>query len=133
MLVKVNVRTYKQENMKEPMLKTSKKTKVVVIDKKSTRALTLDEIEEQLDELAQKDCSSLVEAALIESKMKRLEMSANHKFKVLQAKALIQSAEPVEVQPLEVKFISAKTDEQKARLERIDSEILANRVGNRNA
>ena len=109
--------------MKEPMLKTTKKTKVVVLDKKPTGALTLDQIEKQLDELAQRDCHSLIESALLESKMKRLEASANYKLKRLQLKALEESNEAIEAQPIEVKFITSKTPEQLERVKRIENQV----------
>ena len=119
-------------------MKTIKTTKVEVVGSKAVKgktvkSLSLDELEDEMTAIAMDDTQDILKIMVNEKKLGMLEKVANFKMHRLQLKALEQSNEPVEVQPLEVKFISAKTDEQKERLERIDSEILANRVGNRNA
>jgi len=115
-------------------LKTTKKeSKVELVNDKPAGSLTLDEIEMLLDKYAQIHCTSLTDSQLINDEMERLEKSANFKFKRLQLKALEQANEPVDAKPLEVHFISSNTEEQKARLEKIDNEILASRTGGNNA
>lgn len=119
-------------------MKTTKTTKVEVVSsktvkEKTAKSLSLDEIENEMTAIALDDTQDILKMMVNEKRIGMLEKVANFKLHRLQVKALEQANEPIEVQPLEVRFISAKTDEQKARLEKIDSEILANRVGNHNA
>ena len=106
------------------MLKTTKrKTKVEIVNEVSAKSLSLDEIERLLEEQAQIKCVSLTQSQMVNDNMERLEKLANFKLKRLQLKALEQSNEPVEVQPIEVKFISSKTTAHLDQLEKIDREV----------
>ena len=117
------------------LLKTTKKNKakVEIVNEIPTEPLSLDQIEKLLEEKAQTKCSGLTASTLLNDEMERLEKLANFKLRRLQLKALEQANEPIDVKPLEVHFISSNTEEQKARLERIDGEILASRTGGNNA
>lgn len=111
----------------------SKKTKFKVIDPKSVKTLTLDEIEAKMMELATMDTSDVLTLMLNEKKLNMLEKIANLKMHRLQLKELEKQNIVTEVKPIEIKFISSKTPEQEARIERIDNEILNKTTGNNNA
>ena len=105
------------------MTETKLSKKKMELSKSSVRALSLDEIEEKMIELACCDTNDVLTLMLNEKKMSMLEKVANMKMHRLQLKALEQSNEPVEVQPIEVKFISSKTTEHLDQLEKIDREV----------
>ena len=115
--------------------RTRMKTEIEIIDKpkrnkvirQTDKVLTLDQIEEKMIELATSPTTDIMEMMMNEKKIGMLEKVANLKMHRLQIKALEQEAKVVEAKPLEVRFISSKTEEQKARLERIDKEICENR------
>lgn len=109
-----------EKEMKQLM--SGKKNRVV---KKAATNLTLDQIETKMIELATDESTDLVVQMINEKKIAMLEKVANLKLHRLQLRELEKSGEniPVEVKPLEVRFVSSKTQEQKLRLERIDDEI----------
>jgi len=111
------------------LLKTTKrnKAKVEIVDEIPIESLSLDQIERLLEQKAQTKCSGLTASTLLNDEMERLEKVANFKLKRLQLKALEQNNEPVDVKPIEVVFINSKTEEQKARLERIENEVKESR------
>ena len=116
------------------------KEKVEVVDKmpinkyKEKKPLSLDEIEQQMLEYATDDTTDPLTIMVNEKKISMLEKVANLKLKRLQLKELEKSGEEVtDVKPLEIKFVSSKTEEQKARLERIDQEICESRRIKQNA
>ena len=123
--------------MKANVSTKTKKAKVEIVDnlprKEDVELLSLDDILRKMTAIALEDTDDYLKLMSNEKKMNQWEKLATTTMHRLQLKALEQANEPVEVKPLEVKFISAKTDEQKARLDKIDNEILANRVGNHNA
>ena len=112
---------------------TKPKKKQMELSKSSIKTLSLDEIENKMIELACCDTDDVLTLMLNEKKMSMLEKVANMKMHRLQLKELEKTTEPVDVKPIEVKFISAKTQEQELRIERIDNEILNKRTGNNNA
>lgn len=95
--------------------------KAEVIDASS---LTLDDIENRMVQIAMCESSDIVVNMINERKMSMLEKVANLKLKRLQLKALENTNTVAEVEPITVKFISANTEEQRSRIERIDDEIL---------
>ena len=107
----------------ETIIKPTGKKKVVKIPK----SLSLDDIEEKMMELINDDSTDVLQTMINETKLGMLEKVANFKLHRLQLKALEQQPAEVDVKPITVQFISAKTDEQKNRLERIDREILEKR------
>ena len=116
--------TRKEPKMKAEIVKKPKINKEV---RSSEKVLTLDQIEEKMIELATSSTTDVLEMMMNEKKIAMLEKVANLKMHRLQIKALEQDNKVVEVTPLEVKFISSKTEEQKARLEKIDKEICESR------
>ena len=101
-----------------------------VVSKKPVKvegSLSLDQIEQKMCELALDDTNDVLQMMLNEKRMAMLEKVANIKMHRLQLKALEQSNEPVEVQPIEVKFISSRTETEKDRIARIDSEVRESR------
>ena len=114
----------------EKSLKTKKKpTKLEVVEpKKPLKSLSLDEIEILMDQYAQTECQSLTQSQMINDKMERLEKAAKFKFMKMQMKQLEQTDEPIETQPIEVKFITSKTPEQLERLERIENQVKDGRI-----
>lgn len=100
---------------------------------KSVKSLSLDQIEEKMIELATDETTDVLKMMMNEKRMAMLEKVANIKMHRLQLKELEKTNIPVDVKPIEVKFISAKTEEQELRIERIDNEILSKRTGNNNA
>lgn len=109
------------------MTETKPRKKKMELSKSSIKSLSLDEIEGKMIELACCDTNDVLTLMLNEKKMSMLEKVANIKMHRLQLKALEQSNEPVDVKPIEVKFINSKTEEQKARLERIENEVKESR------
>ena len=105
------------------LTETKIKSKKSQMTTKSVKTLTLDEIEEKMMNLACCDTNDVLTLMLNEKKMSMLEKVANMKMHRLQLKALEQSNEPVDVQPIEVKFISSKTTEHLDQLEKIDREV----------
>ena len=111
-----------------PKTKTIVKAEVVIKSPTvAAKVLSLDEIEEKMTQIALDDTTDFVKMMLNEKKLAMLEKVANIKMHRLQIKALEQSNEPVDVKPLEVKFVNSKTEEQKARLERIENEVKESR------
>ena len=115
------------------MTETKLKKRKMELSKSSVKSLSLDEIENKMIELACCDTDDVLTLMLNEKKMSMLEKVANMKMHRLQLKELEKTNETVDVKPIEVKFISAKTQEQELRIERIDNEILSKRTGNNNA
>ena len=105
------------------LTETKIKSKKSQMTTKSVKTLTLDEIEEKMMNLACCDTNDVLTLMLNEKKMNMLEKVANMKMHRLQLKALEQVNEPIDVKPLEVVFVDSGTEEQRARLERIDNEI----------
>ena len=90
----------------------------------SPKSLTLEEIERKMVEIACDDTGdNIVRSMINEKKISMLEKVANLKIKMIQLKSLEQ---PVvqEAEPITIKFVSSKTVDQQARLERIDKEIV---------
>lgn len=113
---------------KTSMTTISKATvEVITKPKEAARVLSLDEIEEQMTQIALDDTTDFVKMMLNEKKLAMLEKVANIKMHRLQLKALEQSNEPVDVTPIEVKFISSKTQTEQERIARIDSEVRESR------
>lgn len=121
MLVGIN----KLKAMKvDPKTKTIVKAEVVIKSpKEAAKVLSLDEIEQKMIQIATDETTDFVKMMLNEKRIAMLEKVANMKMHRLQLKALEQVDEPVEVQPIEVKFISSRTDEQLSRLDKIDREV----------
>lgn len=90
--------------------------------KSSAKSLTLDQIEAEMTELALAE-GNLAVVMANSRRIEMLEKVANLKMHRLQLKALEQQNEIVDVKPITVEFISAKTNDQIARIERIDKEI----------
>jgi len=105
------------ETVIDPVKKSSKKIKI------ATKSLTLDEIENKMIELAATETNDVLTLMMNEKKIAMLEKVANIKMHRLQLKALEQSNEPVEVQPIEVKFISSRTSDNLNRLEQIENGV----------
>ena len=101
------------------------KDRIEVIDSKT---LTLDQIEEKMVELVCNPSNDIVVNMINERKISMLEKIANLKLKRLQLKSLEEAQTVTETKPITVKFISSNTDDQKARLERIDKEIIEQRA-----
>jgi len=95
--------------------------------KNSVKSLTLDEIEEKMMKLACDDTNDVLTLMLNEKKMNMLEKVANIKMHRLQLKALETQNVVAEVEPIEVKFISARTNNEKARIEHIETEVRESR------
>ena len=109
-------------------MKTIEKTKVEVVNPKTVegktvKSLSLDEIENEMTAIAMDDTQDFLKMMVNEKRLGMLEKVANFKLHRLQVKALEQNEEPIEVKPLEVKFISSKTNEQMERLERIENQV----------
>ena len=104
--------------------------------KEVSKVLTLDQIECEMVKLATDDDVDLVQIMLNEKKIAMLEKVANLKMNRIRLATLEQAAAnttPTEVKPLEVHFISSKTEEQRLRLERIDKEIIESKGIKQNA
>lgn len=106
----------------------TKKTKVEVVslktvEGKTVKSLSLDEIENEMTAIAMDDTQDFLKMMVNEKRLGMLEKVANFKLHRLQVKALEQSEEPVDVKPLEVKFISSKTSEQLERVQRIENQV----------
>ena len=106
---------------------TRKQQEKVKNSLKGVPTLSLDEIESLMIKLATDPSTDVMVNMLNEKRIGMLEKVANLKLHRLQLKALEKEPEVVDVKPITVQFISAKTDEQKARLERIDREIMEKR------
>ena len=102
---------------------TKPKKKQMELSKSSIKSLTLDEIENKMIELACCDTDDVLTLMLNEKKMSMLEKVANMKMHRLQLKELEKTTEPVEVQPIEVKFISSRTNDNLNRLEQIENGV----------
>ena len=98
-----------------------------------SRILSMDEIEQKMMELASEDTNDPLKVMINEKKLAMFEKVANFKLHRLQLKALEQAEKVTEVQPITVKFIGSKTEDQVSRLERIDKEIQEKRTGTPNA
>lgn len=105
----------------------TKMRKEVKASRKGAKSLTLDEIEDKMIKLAATETNDVLTLMMNEKKIAMLEKVANFKLHRLQLKALEQQPQEVDVKPIEVKFINSKTEEQKARLERIENEIKESR------
>ena len=92
-----------------------------IVDRKS---LSLEEIEQKMIEIATDNTDDIIKAMINEKKICMLEKVANFKIKMIQLKAMEQQNVINAVEPLTVKFISSKTQDQQSRLERIDKEIV---------
>lgn len=88
------------------------------------KSLTLDEIEARMIAIVDDDSDDVIKSMINEKKISMLEKVANLKLKRLQLKALEEGNRIDTVEPITIKFVSSNTEEQKARIERIDSEIL---------
>ena len=121
--------------MKTKVMTTTRKAKpkFEVIDPKSVKALSLDEIEAKMMELATTDTDDVLTLMLNEKKLNMLEKIANLKMHRLQLKELEKQNVVVESKPLEIVFVKSDTEEQNKRIERIDNEILNKTTGNNNA
>ena len=93
------------------------------LSKSSIKSLSLDEIENKMIELACCDTDDVLTLMLNEKKMSMLEKVANFKLHRLQLKSLEQQPQEVDVKPLEIVFVNSDTEEQQARIDRIDNEI----------
>ena len=114
-------------------MKTIKKTEVEVVNPKTVKgktvkSLSLDEIENEMTAIAMDNTQDFLKMMVNEKRLGMLEKVANFKLHRLQVKALEQTNEPDEVKPLEVKFISSKTNEQMERLERIENQVRDGRI-----
>lgn len=113
--------------------KTSTTTKpratveVITKPKEAARILSLDEIEEKMIAIACDDTTDFVQMMLNEKRMNMLEKVANIKMHRLQLKALENQGVVNEVKPIEVKFISANTNDERARIEHIETEVRESR------
>lgn len=92
-----------------------------IVDRKS---LTLEQIEQKMIEIATDPTTDIIQSMINEKKISMLEKVGNFKIKLIQLKALEQQQTAIETEPITVKFISSKTQDQQARLERIDKEII---------
>ena len=103
----------------ETIIKPTGKKKVVKISK----SLSLDEIEEKMMELINDESTDVLQTMINEKKLGMLEKVANFKLHRLQLKSLEQQPQEVDVKPLEIVFVNSDTEEQQARIDRIDNEI----------
>ena len=106
------------------MAKKSQITTLAETDIVDRKTLTLDEIENKMVEIAMSDSNDPLTTMINEKKIAMLEKVANVKLRRLQLKALEQQPQPINTEPITVKFVSSKTMDQQARLERIDKEII---------
>ena len=104
-----------------------------VLSKRDAKSLTLDDIETKMIQLATDETTDVLQTMINERKIAMLEKVANLKIHRLQIQELEKQRVVTDVKPLEIKFISSKTPEQEARIERIDNEILSKTTGNNNA
>ena len=117
---------------KKPKKRISSKD-LRVPKKKEVKNLTLDQIEEEMIKLATDNSNDILTMMINEKKIAMLDKVATLKINRLRLNQLEQITTPVETKPLEVHFISSRTEEQKARLDRIDKEIIENRQIKQNA
>ena len=101
--------------------------------KKASKILSMDEIEEKMMDIASDETNDPLKIMINEKRLSMYEKIANFKIHRLQLKALEQAEKVTEIQPITVKFIGSKTEDQVARLERIDKEIQEKRTGTPNA
>ena len=109
--------------------------KIKKIGNKNVDNLTLDDIEQMMIQLAI-NSTDFTQILKNEKQIAMLEKVANLKMNRIRLAALEQAAAnttPTEVKPLEVHFISSKTEEQRLRLERIDKEIIESKGIKQNA
>lgn len=117
---------------KKPKKRISSKD-LRVPKKKEVKNLTLDQIEEEMIKLATDNSNDILTMMINEKKIAMLDKVASLKINRLRLNQLEQITTPIETKPLEVHFISSKTEEQRARLERIDREILESNKIKQNA
>ena len=118
---------------KKPKKRISSKV-LRVPKKKEVKNLTLDQIEEEMIKLATDNSNDILTMMINEKKIAMLDKVASLKINRLRLNQLEQMTEqPAETKPLEVHFISSRTEEQKTRLDRIDKEIIENRQIKQNA
>ena len=112
-------------NTKTTMRTKPAKTQVEIVkaEKQIAKSLSLDEIENKMTELACCDTNDVLTLMLNEKKMAMLEKVANMKMHRLQLKELEKNTEPVEAQPIEVKFVSSRTNDNLNRLEQIENGV----------
>ena len=102
--------------------------------KRASKILSMDEIEEKMMELASEDTNDPLKVMINEKKLAMFEKVANFKIHRLQLKELEKQTQQVtQTQPITVKFIGSKTENQVSRLERIDKEIQEKRGQTPNA
>lgn len=111
--------------MKPEVIKELGKTHSV---RKASKVLTLDEIEQEMIELATSKTDDLVKMMVIEKKLAMLEKVANLKMHRLQLKQLEQDAIPVETKPIKVEFIDSSQQNYKTRVEQME-ELVENQLG----
>ena len=109
----------KPEVLTETMIKPKRVGKKIT---KLAKVLTLDQLEEEMTLLATSE-GDVADMMANEIKFNMLEKVANLKLHRLQLKELEKSNEPVDVKPIEVKFISSKTNDNLNRLEQIESSV----------
>ena len=113
--------------MKANVSTKTKKAKVEVVNdlpkKEDVELLSLEEIIKKMTAIALEDTDDYLKLMANEKKMNQWEKLANAEMHRLQFKALMQDTEPVDVKPLEVKFISSKTNEQLERVQRIENQV----------
>ena len=95
--------------------------------KRAAKVLSLDEIEKEMDQLVSEETTDVLQVMINEKRLSMLEKVANFKLHRLQLKALEQQPQEVDVKPLEIVFVNSDTEEQQARIDRIDNEICEKR------
>lgn len=98
------------------------------IKKPTSKLSTLDDIEEKMLELANDDTNDLVRVMTNEKKIAMLEKVANIKMRRLQLQELEKQNMITPVEPIAVRFVNSKSDEQNERLEHTDKEIASKRT-----
>lgn len=111
--------------MKPEVIKEFEKTHSV---RKASKVLTLDEIEQEMIELATSKTDDFVKMMLNEKRLAMLEKVANLKMHRLQLKQLEQDAIPLETKPIQVEFIDSSQQNYKARVEQME-ELVENQLG----
>lgn len=111
------MKTLPTETIIDPHKRVGKKTR------NAAKVLTLDDIEEKMMELINDESTDVLQTMINEKKLGMLEKVANFKLHRLQLKALEQQPQEVDVKPLEIVFVNSDTEEQQARIDRIDNEI----------
>ena len=117
--------------MRNNPMKTNQFTETIIDPKKrvgketrnAAKSLTLDEIEEKMMQLITDETTDVLQTMINEKKLGMLEKVANFKLHRLQLKDLEKQPEEVDVKPLEIVFVNSDTEDQQARVDRIDNEI----------